>query len=118
MINIVPEVLYVDLIQAKHPIIDWEIYTDEFGSAWKIIRVGGETDSYTQFEDLIRSCDREDFDTLWKLVQAKFKTAEPTDVIEKELWVHVRRLYELYPSDRHWRFEAHNLNTLWKPYDS
>ena len=36
----------------------------------------------------------------------------------KELWVHFQRLYEPDPSDRHWRFEAHNLNTLWKLYES
>ena len=34
------------------------------------------------------------------------------------MWVHFRRLYEPDPSDRHWRFEAHNMNTLWKFYDS
>jgi hypothetical protein len=34
------------------------------------------------------------------------------------LWVHFRRLYEPDPSDRYWRFEAQNMNTLWKFYDS
>ena len=54
MIVIIPETLYGDPIHAKHPIIDWEIYTNEFGSALWIIIVGGETTAYTQFEDLIR----------------------------------------------------------------
>lgn len=57
-------------------------------------------------------------DILWKLVQDKFKADELTEVKAKELWVHFRRLYEQDPSDRHWRFEAHNLNILWKFYDS
>ena len=86
-------------LQTKHPIVDWEIHIDEFGSTWKITRLGGETASFIQFEDLIRSCDREDLDTLWKLVKDKFKSGDLKDVKEKELWVHFQRLYEPDKSD-------------------
>jgi hypothetical protein len=57
-------------------------------------------------------------DTLWRIIQVQFKNDELVDVKAQELWVHLRRLYEPDPSDRHWRFEAHNMNTLWKFYDS
>ena len=48
------ESMNVDPIQAKHPIVDWEIYKDKFGKAWKVTRVGGVTAVYKSFEYLIR----------------------------------------------------------------
>ena len=45
-------------------------------------------------------------------MKANFKTDEHTDVQAKEL------SFQNDPSDRYWKFEANNLNTLWKLYDS
>ena len=70
------------------------------------------------FEDIVRSCDREDLDTLCRIIQEQSMKDELVDVKAKELWVHFRRLYEPDPSDRYWRFEAHDMRTLWKFYDS
>ncbi|MCO6516607.1 MAG: hypothetical protein J6586_08985, partial [Snodgrassella sp.] len=89
-----------------------------FGVAWKIIKTGSVTSICRDFEDIVRSCDREDLDTLWRIVQDQSKKDELVDVKAKELWVHFRRLYEPDPSDRYWRFEAHDQRTLWKFYDS
>ena len=68
------------LFKQSIPFTDWENHTNNFGSAWKIIRVGGQTSSYSQFEDLIRSYDREDLDALWTLVKEKSKSGELTYV--------------------------------------
>ena len=118
MIVIESEDFHVEPLQAKHPIVDWEIHTDEFGSTQKITRVGGQTESYNQFEDLIKACDKEDLDTLWKLVKENSKSDGLSDVKAKEIWVHFQKLYEPDPSDRYWKFEAHNMNTVWRFYDS
>ena len=118
MIFIETDVLNVEPLQSKYPVFGWEIYSDDFGGAWKIIRTGDITSICRDFEDLVRSCDREDLDTLWKIVQDQFKKDELVDVKAKELWVNFRRLYEPDASDRYQRFEANNLNTLWKFYDS
>ena len=87
-----PDVMFVEPLQARHPVADWEIYKDEFGEAWKIVRIGGDTEVYRDFEDLVRSCDRADLDTLWNLAQAKYKDEDPKSVKAMELWVHFRRL--------------------------
>ena len=71
-----------------------------------------------QFEDLIRSCDRDDLDTLWRMVNDRHNARKLQDNKEKELWVHFRRLYEPDPSDRFWKFQAFDQRTLWKIYDS
>lgn len=44
MMVIIPE--NVEAIQAKYPIIDWEIYTDDIGKFLKIIRVHDHSEVY------------------------------------------------------------------------
>nr|GEV27495.1 hypothetical protein [Tanacetum cinerariifolium] len=44
MMQLVPvEEVYVEALQVKHPIIDWEIHTEGKRDYWKIIRLGGNT---------------------------------------------------------------------------
>ncbi|PWA89426.1 hypothetical protein CTI12_AA109180 [Artemisia annua] len=118
MVMIKEEDFYPKPLQTRHPIVDWEIYTDDFVSTWKITRLGGETSSFMQFEDLIRACDRDDLDTLWKTVNDKHKAGKLQDIKEKELWFHFQRLYEPDKDVRYWKFKAHTMNTLWKFYDN
>nr|GFA61724.1 leucine-rich repeat protein [Tanacetum cinerariifolium] len=50
--------------QVKYPLIDWKIHSKGSISYWKIIRVGGITEAYQSFEDMLKSFDREDLDAL------------------------------------------------------
>ena len=61
MMVIIPEGINVEPLQAEYPIIDWEIYTDDFGEFWKIIRVGDRSEVYKTFEDLVKGFERDDF---------------------------------------------------------
>ena len=58
MIFIETDVLNVEPLQSKYPVVGWEIYSDDFGGAWKIIRTSDITSICRDFEDLVRSCDR------------------------------------------------------------
>lgn len=40
MVFIETDVLNVEPLQSKYPVVGWEIYSDDFGVAWKIIRTG------------------------------------------------------------------------------
>nr|GFB55394.1 hypothetical protein [Tanacetum cinerariifolium] len=62
----------VEALQVKYPIIDWEIYSKGSRIYWKIIRVGGITEAYQSFEDMLKGFDREDLVALWNLVKEKF----------------------------------------------
>nr|GEY57575.1 hypothetical protein [Tanacetum cinerariifolium] len=43
MMQLVPiEEVYVEALQVKHPIIDWEIHTEGKRDYWKIIKLGGD----------------------------------------------------------------------------
>ncbi|GKG24312.1 hypothetical protein Tco_0394940, partial [Tanacetum coccineum] len=55
MVILVEEV-YVEALQVKYPIIDWEIYSEDTRKYWKIIRVGGHTKAYQTFDDMLKKC--------------------------------------------------------------
>ncbi|GKD25486.1 hypothetical protein Tco_1231700 [Tanacetum coccineum] len=79
MIEIVPiKEVYIEALQRKYPIIDWEIYAEEQRRYWKIIRVGNHTKVYQTFEEMLKKCDREDQDRLWSLVKETFSSTNPT----------------------------------------
>ncbi|GJU83190.1 hypothetical protein Tco_1285555 [Tanacetum coccineum] len=71
MVDPVEEV-YVEALQVKYPIIDWEFYTEESRKYWKITR-----------DDLV---------IIWNLVKERFSSTEPTDDKERTLWVELNRM--------------------------
>ncbi|GKG17016.1 hypothetical protein Tco_0361973, partial [Tanacetum coccineum] len=84
--NIVPvEEFRIEALQTKHPIMDWEIHTEDSRKYWKIIRVSNITEAYQSFKYMLKAFDREDLDTLWSLVKEKFKSADPTEDMQRAL---------------------------------
>ncbi|GKD58430.1 hypothetical protein Tco_1295939 [Tanacetum coccineum] len=78
MMIIVPEKgMNVEALQTKHLIIDWEIYNEG-----------------TRKDDLV---------ILWSLVKEKFNSTEPTYNKEREIWVELKRLFELDTDDELWK---------------
>nr|GFA15844.1 hypothetical protein [Tanacetum cinerariifolium] len=61
MMQLVPvEEVYVESLQVKHPIIDWEIHSEGQRNYWKIIKLGGSITVYQFFVDMLKHFDRED----------------------------------------------------------
>nr|GEW57063.1 hypothetical protein [Tanacetum cinerariifolium] len=58
------EEVYVEALQVKHPIIDWEVYTEGQRAYWKITRLGGSSASYQFFTDLLKHLDRDKLNQL------------------------------------------------------
>ncbi|GKB41411.1 hypothetical protein Tco_0886353 [Tanacetum coccineum] len=67
---------------------------------WKIIRVGNHTEVHHFFDDMLKAFDRDDLVMLWSLVKEKFNSTEPTDDKEREIWVELKRLFELDTDDK------------------
>nr|GEX42952.1 uncharacterized mitochondrial protein AtMg00810-like [Tanacetum cinerariifolium] len=63
------EEVYVEALQVKHPIIDWEVHTEGQRAYCKITRLGGSSASYQFFTDLLKHLDRDDLNWLWSLVK-------------------------------------------------
>ncbi|GKA16597.1 putative ribonuclease H-like domain-containing protein [Tanacetum coccineum] len=76
-----------------------EVYFEDTRRYWRIIRVGNHTEAYQIFADMLKKFDRDDLVKLWDLVKEKFNTTEPTNDKEKELWVKLKRLFELDNDD-------------------
>nr|GEX36193.1 hypothetical protein [Tanacetum cinerariifolium] len=121
MMQLVPvEEVYVEALQVKHPIIDWEVHTEGERSYWKIIRLGGSTTNYQFFVDILKHFDREDLNQLWELVKETLNIRQAVNDMEKELWVELKRLYEPDVKDQLW---THTQNLMhapveWKLYDT
>nr|GEZ97665.1 hypothetical protein [Tanacetum cinerariifolium] len=71
---------------------------------WKIIRLGGHTEAYQFFVDMLKQFDREDLHQLWILVKETFSIKQPTSDKEKELWVELKRLFEPDSEDQLWTY--------------
>nr|GEZ69789.1 putative ribonuclease H-like domain-containing protein [Tanacetum cinerariifolium] len=108
MMKLVPvEELYIEALQVKYPIIDWEIYFEGQRKYWKIIRIRNHTKAYQIFDDMLKKFDREDLDRLWSLVKETCNTRVVTDEKEKELWVELKRLYEHDSRDPLWALQRY-----------
>nr|GEX26400.1 hypothetical protein [Tanacetum cinerariifolium] len=103
MMQLVPvEEVYVEALQVKHPIIDWEIHSEGHRNYWKIIRLGGSTAVYQFFMDMLKHFDREDLIQLWTLVKETVSIRHATSDKEKELWIELKRLFEPDFKDQLW----------------
>nr|GEU40482.1 ribonuclease H-like domain-containing protein [Tanacetum cinerariifolium] len=95
MIQLVPvEEIYVEALQVKYPIIDWEIHIEGQRNYWKIIKLGGSIAVYQFFVDMLKHFDKEDLNQLWTLVKETLSIRQATIDKKKELWVELKRLYE------------------------
>nr|GFA86572.1 hypothetical protein [Tanacetum cinerariifolium] len=89
MIQLVPlEEVYVEALQVKHPIIDWEIHSE------------GKRE--------------EDLHQLWTLVKETLSIKQDTKDKENELWVELKRLFEPDFEDQLW---THNQAFMHDPLD-
>nr|GEX94055.1 hypothetical protein [Tanacetum cinerariifolium] len=80
MMQLVPvEEVYVEALQVKHPIIDWEIHTKGQRNYWKVIRLGGSTAVYQLFVDMLKHFDKEDLNQLWTLTQTQALMHDPVE---------------------------------------
>ncbi|GJS58047.1 hypothetical protein Tco_0652831 [Tanacetum coccineum] len=63
------EEVYVEALQVKYPIIDWEVYSKDTRRYWKIIRVGNHTKAYQIFVEMLKKFDKDDLVKLWDLLR-------------------------------------------------
>ncbi|GKD51551.1 hypothetical protein Tco_1280527 [Tanacetum coccineum] len=57
------------------------------------------------FAEMLKKFDIDDLVKLWDLVKERFSITEPTDDKEKELWVKLKRLFELDSDDTLWKLQ-------------
>ncbi|GJV36325.1 hypothetical protein Tco_1408802, partial [Tanacetum coccineum] len=120
MMMVVPvEEVYVEALQVKYPIIDWEVYSEDTRRYWKIIRVGNHTKAYQIFAEMMKKFDRDNLVKFWDLFKERFSTTESIDDKEKELWVEMKKLFEPDNDDILWKLQRYMHDPLvWRLYDT
>nr|GEZ82871.1 hypothetical protein [Tanacetum cinerariifolium] len=61
----------------KVHVVDYQIHHENNKPYYKIIKVNGTHKLFLSFITLLKNFDREDLETLWKLVKERFETTEP-----------------------------------------
>nr|GEZ70337.1 hypothetical protein [Tanacetum cinerariifolium] len=64
-------------LASKVPIVDYQIHHENNKPYYKIIKADGTHKLFLSFITLLKNFDREDLETLWKLVEERFETTEP-----------------------------------------
>ncbi|GJR54848.1 hypothetical protein Tco_1405369 [Tanacetum coccineum] len=99
-------------------IVDWKIIKEGKISYYQIIRVDGNSKRYSSMIQMLKSFEREDLETLWKLVKAKHGYTRPEEGYERVLWGDLKTMFEHNIEDTLWRNLLRNKMLIWKLFDS
>ncbi|GJR27341.1 hypothetical protein Tco_1103573 [Tanacetum coccineum] len=106
-------------LATKPPVIvEWKIIKEGKIGYFKLIRADGSSKRYSSMIQMLQNIDREDLETLWKLVKAKHGNTRPEEAYERVLWGDLKVMFEPDIESEVWRsLEGHNV-TVWKLFSS
>ncbi|GJU58412.1 hypothetical protein Tco_1236178 [Tanacetum coccineum] len=85
---------------------------------FQIIRADGSSRRYSSMIRMLQNIDREDLETLWKLVKAKHGNTRPEEAYERVLWGDLKVMFEPDVESEVWRnLQGYNV-TVWKLFSS
>nr|GEZ71381.1 hypothetical protein [Tanacetum cinerariifolium] len=105
--NIVPDdEVAIDAIPLaiKPPIIvDWKIIKEGKINSYHIIRADRSSKRYSSMIKMLQDIDREDLETLWKLVQDNYRNTRPEEAYERVLWGDLKVMFKPDIESEVWR---------------
>ncbi|GJX73818.1 hypothetical protein Tco_0312413 [Tanacetum coccineum] len=85
---------------------------------FQLIRADGSSKSYSSMIQMLQNIDREDLETLWKLVKAKHENTRLEEAYERVLWGDLKMMFEPDVESEVWRnLQGYNV-TVWKLFSS
>ncbi|GKF72383.1 hypothetical protein Tco_0208497, partial [Tanacetum coccineum] len=108
----------IPLVVKPPSIVDWKIHIEGKKTYYQIIRANGSSNMYLVFSHMLKSFDKEDLETLWKLVKAKHGSTRPEEGYERVLWGDLKIMFEHHVEDLVWRNLQGNKVLVWKLFDS
>ncbi|GKD00061.1 hypothetical protein Tco_1170335, partial [Tanacetum coccineum] len=84
----------------------------------EIIRAYGSSKRYSAFIHVLRNFDKEDLETLWKLVKAKHGSTRPEEGYKRVLWGDLMTMFEPDVESLVWRTLQNEKVLIWKLLDS
>ncbi|GJW36322.1 hypothetical protein Tco_0059242 [Tanacetum coccineum] len=106
-------------LATKPPIIvDWKIIKEGKMGYFQIIRADGSSRRYSSMIKMLQNINKEDLETLWKLVKAKHGNTRPEEAYERVLWGDLKVMFEPDVESEVWRnLQGYNV-TVWKLFSS
>nr|GEU73069.1 hypothetical protein [Tanacetum cinerariifolium] len=82
------------LLASKIPIVDFKIHFERNKPYSKIIRADGNHMLFLSFSTLLKNFNREDLESLWKLVKERFEKTEPKNYSDDYLLKTLKTMFE------------------------
>ncbi|GJW72620.1 retrovirus-related pol polyprotein from transposon TNT 1-94 [Tanacetum coccineum] len=99
-------------------IVDWKIHKEGKKSYYQIIRADGSSKMYLVFSHMLKNSDKEDLETLYKLVKAKYGSTRPVENLDLVLYGDLKTMFEPHMEDNVWKNQSDYRVLNWKLYDS
>nr|GFB42097.1 hypothetical protein [Tanacetum cinerariifolium] len=88
----------------KAPVLDYQVVVIDNRPRYKIIRADDTHQFYISFTTLLKNFNREDLETLWRIVKDRFSTKKPTNFSDEYLLLNLKTMFgELDEQDTIWR---------------
>ncbi|GKD95021.1 hypothetical protein Tco_1374858 [Tanacetum coccineum] len=97
------EINAIPLATKPPMIIEYKIDKDGRIGYFKLIRANGSSKRYSSMIKMLRDINREDLETLWKLVKAKHGNTRPEEDYERVLWGDLKVMFEPDIKSEIWR---------------
>nr|GEV49414.1 uncharacterized mitochondrial protein AtMg00810-like [Tanacetum cinerariifolium] len=108
----------IPLATKPSAIVEYKIVKEGKISTYHIIRADGSTKRYTSMIKLLENIDREDLETIWKLVKDKYGNTRPEEDYERVLWGDLKVMFEPDIESEVWRQLRGYDVTIWKLFSS
>ncbi|GJS17972.1 hypothetical protein Tco_0412444 [Tanacetum coccineum] len=106
-------------LATKPPVIvEYKLLKEGIMIHYQLIRADGSSKRYSSMIRMLQDIDREDLQTLWKLVKTKHGDTRPEDEHERVLWGDLKVMFEPDIRSDVWRNLQGYTVTVWKLYDS
>ncbi|GJY77010.1 hypothetical protein Tco_0482126 [Tanacetum coccineum] len=99
-------------------IVEYKIIKEGIIGHYQLIRADGSSKRYSSMIRMLQGIDREDLETLWKLVKTKHGNTRPEDEHERVLWGDLKVMFEPDIKSDVWRNLQGYKVTIWKLFDS
>nr|GEZ93574.1 hypothetical protein [Tanacetum cinerariifolium] len=81
-------------LASKVPVIDYKIYFERNKPYFKIIRADGNHMLFLSFSTMLENFDKEDLESLWKLIKERFEKTEPKNYSDDYLLKTLRIMFK------------------------
>ncbi|GJU68865.1 putative ribonuclease H-like domain-containing protein [Tanacetum coccineum] len=99
-------------------IVEYKIVREVIMGYYQLIRSDRSSERYSSMIKMLQNIDREDLETLWKLVKAKYGNTRPEEEYERVLWGDLKVMFKPDIKSEVWRSLQGYKVTVWKLFDS